>query len=438
MDYPNSRAWHERACKVIPGGVNSAVRSLAQPVPHQYTRARNAHIWDVDGHEYIDYILGQGPMLFGHTPECVVEAVRRQAEQGILYAGQCEDEIVAAELMVQHIPCAEMVRFSCTGSEAVHAVLRLARSATGREKILRFEGHYHGWLDTIAWNPPVPGVELGPRENPVLRPSSKGQLAAYGESLVVRPWNDLAILEATFAEYGDHLAAVICDPFACASGLIPAQKEYLERLRALCTRHGVVLIFDEVITGFRVDPGGAQAYYGVTPDLATFAKAMGGGLPVSAVAGRADLMTLYTTGTVHSGTYNAMALVMAGTRAALEHLYADGGAVLQRAHDAGRILCDELETLAERYGLPLELRGVHSVFSTSFVPANATPITDFRSAQQADAALARAFIHALQEHGVLVTSFGIWFVSTVHTETDIDQTVSAADKAMAHVARLRP
>lgn len=437
MDFTNTRAWHERACKVIPGGVNSAVRALAQPVPHHYTHAKGARIWDVDGHEYIDYILGQGPMLFGHTPECVIEAIQKQAEKGILYAGQCEDEIVAAELIVEHIPCAEMVRFSSTGSEAVHAALRLARSATGREKVLRFEGHYHGWLDTIAWNPPSPDVDLGPRENPRMRPSSKGQLASYADSLVVRPWNNLALLEAAFAEHGGQLAAVICDPFACASGLIPGQKDFLAGLRALCTQHNTVLIFDEVITGFRVTPGGAQAYYGITPDLATFAKALGGGLPVAAVAGRADLMMHFSTGTVHSGTYNAMALVMAGTRAALEHLYADNGAVLERAHTAGRRLCDELEVLAERYGLPLELRGVPSVFSTSFVPASAPPITDLRSLQHANTGMLRAFIRALQEHGVLVTSFGIWFVSTVHSDRDVDQTLAAADKAMAHVARAR-
>lgn len=434
MDFSVSRSWHERARQVIPGGVNSAVRALAQPFPHHYSHARDARIWDVDGNEFIDYILGQGPMLFGHTPACVVEALRRQLEKGILYAGQCEDEVVAAELMAQHIPCAEMVRFNCTGSEAVHAALRLARSATEREKILRFEGHYHGWLDTIAWNPPSPDADLGPRENPTMRPSSKGQLASYGDSLVVRPWNDLALLETTFAEHGDALAAVICDPFACAAGLIPAEKPFLQRLRELCTRHGAVLIFDEVITGFRVDPGGAQAYYGVTPDLATFAKAMGGGLPVAAVAGRADLMSLYTSGTVHSGTYNAMALVMAGTRAALEHLYADNGAVLQRAHASGRRLCEELEALAERYGLPLELRGVNSVFSTSFVPPGASRVTDLRSARQADAELGRHFVRALQDHGVLVTTFGIWFVSTVHSDADIDETAAAAGKAMAEIA----
>jgi len=437
VDFSQSFAWHERASKVIPGGVNSGVRALARPVPRHYTHGKGARLWDVDGNEFIDYNLGQGPMMLGHTPECVIEAIRRQAGRGILYAGQCEDEVVAAELLVEHIPCAEMVRFSCTGSEAVHAAIRLARSATGREKILRFEGHYHGWLDTIAWNPPTPDVDLGPRENPRMRPSSKGQCAAYADSLVVRPWNDLALVEAAFAEQGDSLAAVICDPFASAAGLIPAEQGFLEGLRALCTKHNTVLIFDEVITGFRVAPGGAQEYYGVTPDLATFAKALGAGLPVAALAGRTDLMEHFTTGTVHAGTYNAGALVMAGTRAALEHMYANDGTVLQGIHDAGRRLSEELEVRAEQYGLSLELRGVSSVFSTSFVPATADPVADLRSARQADGALLQEFCRALQERGVQVTSFGIWFLSSAHSDRDIDETLFAADKAMDEVARSR-
>ncbi len=435
MDFSKSTVWHERACRVIPGGVNSGVRSLTKPVPRHYSHGKDARLWDVDGNEFIDYNLGQGPMLLGHTPACVVEAVQRQVSRGILYAGQCEDEIVAAELMVAHIPCAEMVRFSSTGSEAVHGALRLARSATGRDKILRFEGHYHGWLDTIAWNPPTAETDLGPRHAPHMRPSSKGQCADYAASLVVRPWNDVELLEATFAECGDTLAAVICDPFASASGLIPGEQAFLEKLRALCTAHGVVLIFDEVITGFRVAPGGAQEYFGVTPDLATFAKALGAGLPVAALAGRADLMEHFTTGTVHSGTYNASALIMAGTRAALEHMYADDGAALTLAHNAGRRLSDELLVLAERHGLPLELRGVSSVFSTSFVPATANPVVDMRSAQQADTALGQRFGLALQARGVQVTSFGIWFVSTVHSDRDIDETLDAVDGAMAEIAR---
>ncbi len=434
MDFKNTIGWHERASKVIPGGVNSAVRSTAFPVPHHYTHAKDARLWDVDGNEYIDYILGQGPMLFGHTPECVIEAVCKQAEKGILFAGQGEDEIIAAELLVEHIPCAEMVRFSSTGSESVHAAIRLARSATGREKILRFEGHYHGWLDTIAWNGPTADSDIGPRENPRMRPTTKGQLDSYANSLVVRPWNDLPLLESAFAEHDGQIAAVICDPFASASGLIPGHKDYLERMRELCTKHGTVLIFDEVITGFRVHPGGAQAYFEITPDLAIFAKALGGGLPIAALAGRADLMMEFTRGTVHSGTYNASALVMAGTRAALEHLYADNGAVLERAHDAGRRLSEELEALAEGYGLSLQLRGVNTVFSTSFVPSTAEPITDMRSAQQADSEMLRAFRIAMQEQGVQITSFGIWFVSTVHNQRDIDQTLEAARNSLAQIA----
>lgn len=434
MEFKKTTDWHGRASRVIPGGVNSAVRALAWPVPHHYTHAKDARLWDVDGNEFVDYVLGQGPMLFGHTPECVIEALSRQAEKGILFAGQGEDEIVSAELLVQHIPCAEMVRFSSTGSEAVHAAIRLARSATGRDKILRFEGHYHGWLDTIAWTGPTPESNIGPRENPRMRPTSNGQLGGYAEGLLIRPWNDLALLEAAFSEHGKQIAAVICDPFASASGIIPGHKHYLERLRELCTKHGTVLIFDEVITGFRVHPGGAQAYFEVTPDLAIFAKALGGGLPIAALVGRADLMMEFTQGTVHSGTYNASALVMAGTRAALEHLYADNGAVLDGAHDAGRRLSEELEALAEGYGLSLQLRGVNTVFSTSFVPSTAEPVTDMRSAQQADSALLRDFRIAMQEHGVQITSFGIWFVSTVHGPTDIDDTLEAARKSLAQIA----
>ncbi|MCF6287521.1 MAG: aminotransferase class III-fold pyridoxal phosphate-dependent enzyme, partial [Candidatus Hydrogenedentes bacterium] len=209
MEFTQSRAWHERASKVIPGGVNSAVRGLAKPMPRHYTHGKGARLWDADGNEFIDYNLGQGPMLLGHTPACVAEAVQRQAERGILYAGQCEDEVIAAEILVEHSPWAERVRFSCTGSESVHAALRLARSATGRDKILRFEGHYHGWLDTIAWNPPTLESNLGPRNGPRMRPSSKGQCADYAESLLVRPWNDLELLELAFAEEGASLAAVI-------------------------------------------------------------------------------------------------------------------------------------------------------------------------------------------------------------------------------------
>lgn len=427
MRHDKSKALHERACRVIPGGVNSQVRAHAEPHPLFYTHGRDAHIWDADGNVYIDYVLGQGPMLLGHTPQPVIEAIQRQAERGLVYAGQSELEVEAAERIVQLVPCAEMVRFNTTGSEAVHAALRLARAATGRKKVLRFEGHYHGWLDTIAWCPARRGGELGPPDNPVPRPSSGGQCAEDAANLIIRPWNDGALAEACFAEHGHEIAAVICDPFACACGLIPAQPEFLRLLRRLCDQHGSVLVFDEVITGFRVALGGAQEHYGVTPDLATFAKALGGGAAVAAVAGKAELMRLFGDArALHAGTYNANPLAMAATVAALDYLARDHGAALAHAHAMGRRLWDGLAAIARDAGIALDLRGVPAVFSTSFVPPDAPPVTDFRSAARAGAARLDRFWRAMHHRGVQFTAFGIWFLSTAHTASDIDGTLDAA------------
>ena len=434
MQYGKSAEWHARACRVIPGGINSNVRAQAEPGPLFYTHGKEGRIWDIDGNAYIDYVLGQGPMLLGHTPGPVIEAIRGQAGRGLVYAGQSELEVRAAERIIELVPCAEMVRFNTTGSEAVHAALRLARAATGRKKVLRFEGHYHGWLDTIAWCPPRRGDGLGPPDAPYLRPSSRGQCEEDAANLLVRPWNDTARVEALFAERGREIAAVICDPFACAAGLIPAAPAFLETLRRLCDAHGAVLVFDEVITGFRVALGGAQAHYGVTPDLATFAKALGGGVAVAAVAGKADLMKLFgELHTVHSGTYNANPLAMAGTVAALDMLAADNGALLKQAHARGQALWQGLEEICRGLGLPLQLRGAPAVFSTSFVPGGAN-VADFRAAAQSDAALLDRFWRDMHHRGVQFTAFGIWFLCTAHTGADIHETLGAAAQSLAALA----
>ncbi|MFA6240858.1 MAG: aspartate aminotransferase family protein [Candidatus Hydrogenedentales bacterium] len=431
MLFDKSSELYERACGIIPGGINSNVRAISEPIPLFYSHGKAGRIWDVDGNEYIDFALGQGPMLLGHTPGPVIEAIKKQAARGLVYAGQSELEVRAAELIVQHVPCAEMVRFNTTGSEAVHSAIRLARAATGRKKVLRFEGHYHGWLDTIAWCPPRRGEELGKPAAPILRPSSLGQCEEDAANLIVRPWNDTALTEKAFAAHGREMAAVICDPFACASGIIPAQKEFLETLRTLCDKHGVVLIFDEVITGFRVAIGGAQAHYGVTPDLAILAKALGGGLAVSAVVGKADLMKLFGEfKTVHAGTYNANPLAMAGTVAALEMLTANGGAELAKAHAMGQRLWQDIEAISHHEGVPLSIRGVHSLFSTTFAPRDARPITDFRTSLQCDAAMLDTFWRDMHNHGIQFTAFGIWFLSTAHTHVDINQTLDAASLSL--------
>jgi glutamate-1-semialdehyde 2,1-aminomutase len=432
MQYEQSKAWHERACRVIPAGVNSNIRAYSHPVPLCYERAQGARLWDVDGNEYIDYVLSQGPMVFGHNPQPIVDAIKAQADQGLVLAGQCKQEIEAAELLVELVPCAEKVRFCTTGSEAVHAALRIARAATGRKQVLRFEGHYHGWLDTIAWNLPMPGADLGPADNPHLRPSSKGQCEEFATNLIQRPWNDVPRLEKAFEENGDDLAAVICDPYASACGIIPAEPDFLQRLRELCDQHGVVLIFDEVITGFRVGLGGAQDLYGITPDLATFAKALGGGVTVGAVAGRAAIMDVLTDlKTTHAGTYNGNPLVMAGTLAALRMLQEGDGAILKHAQIVGQKLWDGLADISAAAGHPLTFRGVPNVFSATFLPTDAKPVTDYRSSLQADRDKLTQLWVLLQEHGVQITLFGIWFVSTAHTEEDVGETLQAAERAFA-------
>ncbi len=431
MSYDKSKAAHERAKRVIPGGINSNIRAISEPVPLHFERAKGSRIWDVDGNEYVDYLLGHGPMILGHTPAKVIEAVRRQAERGLVFGGQTELEIRAAELICEHVPCAEMVRFSTTGSEAVHAAIRLARACTSRGKVLRFEGHYHGWFDTIAWNQASPTADLGPRESPPLRPSSEGQQPEDGANLVVLPWNNTALLEELFQRSGEELAAVICDPFASAAGLIPGQPDFLAKMRSLCDAHGVILIFDEVITGFRVGLGGAQAYFGVVPDLAIFAKALGAGMPVSAVAGKAKYMERFgTLKTVHAGTYNSNPLAMAGTVAALEAMSADHGALLKKANAKGDQLSIKLLELADDLEMPITLRGVGTVFSATFLPEDADPVVDYRTARQTNYELGRKFWIALQERSVQITSMGIWFVSTAHTDEDIKKTLAAAKGAL--------
>jgi len=432
MIFERSKQLYERACRITPGGVHSNARLAATPAPLFYERGEGAHIWDADGNKYIDYVMGQGPMLLGYTPRPVLDAVRAQLEKGLLYAGQTELEVRAAELIRELVPCAEMVRFNCTGSEAIMAALRAARAYTGRPKVLRFEGHYHGWNDAIAWNYCVLDQDAqGPRENPRMHPSSAGQDPASGANLLVRPWNDLALVEDLFDAQGKTIAAVICEPMMCNWGGILPQPGYLEGLRRVCDRYGALLVFDEVITGFRLSLGGGQGYFNVMPDLCALAKALGGGMTVSAVAGRASVMQVFNDGkTAHAGTYNANRPAMAATVAALECLRADGGAELRKAHAAGAALMEGLRALAVETAMPLAVRGLPPVFQVSFLPPDAPPVVDFRSSLAADLALARRYWQALHERGVRTTARNFWFLSTAHTHDDVEKTLAAARDAL--------
>ena len=238
MKYPKSHELLARARGVIPGGINSNIRALWEPHPMFYERGEGSRVWDADGNEFIDYVLGRGPLLLGHSPAPVIDAVVRELRRGLMFAGQSRLEIEAAEAVARHTPCAERVRFTTSGSEAVHAALRLARAATGRQRIIRFESHYHGWFDNIAWSH-APSLEAaGPREQPTPVPVSEGMPPEDGARLIVLPWNDLALVERAFDEHPGQIAAIITEPMLVNGGAIEPLPGYLERLRTLCDRHG--------------------------------------------------------------------------------------------------------------------------------------------------------------------------------------------------------
>lgn len=426
MNFERSKSLYGRACRVIPGGISSNVRASWSPHPMFYARGRGSHVWDVDGNEFIDYVMARGPLLLGHSPERVLAAVHRQIDTGLMYAGQDELEIRVAEKVCGMVPCAEMVRFSNSGSEAVHAAIRLARAVTGRTRILRFEGQYHGWFDSHLWSYAPPPDVCGPREAPVPVPGTKGLPLSDAGNLVVLPWNDVDLLRRTMASHGSDLAAVITEPMMCNMGSLLPQPGYLQAMRDLCTKHGAVLIFDEVITGFRLSPGGGQARFGVTPDLAVFAKGLAAGFPVSAVAGRRDLMRHFGDLSVsHAGTYNANPPCMAAALAALEELTAEDGAVYRHLEGLGMQLMEGI-----RRAVPgAVVRGLPPVFHVSF--GGDPEAREYRTFVSRDLERYRRFAVALQERGVRVVPAGIWFLSAAHTEGDVERTLEAVVEAGA-------
>ncbi len=425
-----TRAMYAEAQKYLAGGVSSDARRAVQPVPLYVDHAAGARLWDVDGNEYLDYVLGQGPLILGHSHPAIVAAVQAQTARGQVYSAQHALEVEVARTVCRVVPCAERVRFNSVGSEAVHAAWRLARAYTGREKILKFEGHYHGWFDAALYSVHPPLDAAGPAEAPRLVAGSGGQARSTAGDLVLAPWNDLDALSRIMAAHAGKVAAVCLEPILCNTGCISPLPGYLAGVQALCIEHGCLLIFDEVITGFRVALGGAQQLLGVTPDLAVFGKAVAGGFPLAILAGRAAVMDLITRGEVgHAGTFNSNPVVMAAASAALAELERDGGAVYAQVTALGQRLMAGLRQAAADAHVPLLVDGPGAVFSTYFTDQAA--VNNYRDFAATDRARMGRLHPRLLERGVNIVGRGLWFLSSAHTAADVDQTIAAFADALA-------
>jgi glutamate-1-semialdehyde 2,1-aminomutase len=413
------------AQRISPGGVNSPVRAFrgVGGEPFFVARAEGARLWDVDGRAYIDYVGSWGPLILGHAAPPVVEAVAAAAARGTSYGAPTAGEVELAEAIAGAYPSIEMVRLVSSGTEAAMSALRVARGATGRDVLLKFEGGYHGHADSLLVKAGSGGATFG-------IPDSRGVPAALAALTVTVPFNDIAAVRAVFDARPSEIAAVIVEPIAGNMGVIPPAPGFLEGLRELTSRHGAVLIFDEVITGFRVARGGAQALYGVRPDLTCLGKIIGGGLPVGAYGGRADLMRHVAPlgGVYQAGTLSGNPLAVAAGLATVRALGTPG--VYDRLEALGDRLARGLADGARRAGIPLTVNRVGSMLTGFFC---AGPVTDYASAKRADTERYARFFHALCARGVYFapSQFEAAFVSLAHTEADVDATVKAAADALS-------
>jgi glutamate-1-semialdehyde 2,1-aminomutase len=431
MSHPMSMRLYNRSNRVVGGGDPIDQEPCWGGFPLFFKCGKGTRIWDADGNEYIDYLLGGGPLIFGHCYPPILEAIFTQLEKGIVFGAQSEIDILVAEKIHDLVPCADLVRMASTGSEVVHAALRLARAKTGRPKIIRFEGHYHGWLDNIAWD--SGHAESTSSDGPAhsLHPTGKGQQPEDSANLIVLPWNNLQRVADEFKQHGDQIAGVITEPVMASAG-IPPLPGFLQGLRDLCDQWGAALVFDEVVTGFRWALGGAQEYYGVVPDLATFSKCLGGGVPVSALAGRKEWMGgWYELGLILAGTFNCNPLSMAGTLATLEALSENHGERLRYCHTMADTLAGKLQELARSSSLPLVVRPFPGCLHVAFIPDAEAEIINARSLHHIDFSLTQRLSLELLKRGVRVAPSGGWGVTCVHSREDTEETLRATEEALA-------
>ncbi|MCS4235547.1 glutamate-1-semialdehyde 2,1-aminomutase [Stenotrophomonas sp. BIGb0135] len=423
MNHDQSHALFTRARTLLPGGVNSPVRAFKSVggEPFFVERADGAYLYDVDGNRYIDYVGSWGPMIVGHNHPAVRQAVKHAINNGLSFGAPCEAEVTMAETLTRLVPSCEMVRMVNSGTEATLSAIRLARGATGRSRIVKFEGCYHGHGDSFL-------VKAGSGMLTLGVPTSPGVPAGLSELTLTLPYNDVDAATALFAEQGEHIAGLIIEPVVGNANCIPPREGYLQHLRALCTQYGALLIFDEVMTGFRVALGGAQAHYGITPDLTTFGKIIGGGMPVGAYGGRADLMEqIAPAGPIYqAGTLSGNPVAMAAGLAMLDLVQAPG--FHDRLGAASARLCAGLEAAAAEAGVAVTTNQVGAMFGLFFTDQK---VETYAQATSCDISAFNTFFHAMLERGVFLapSAYEAGFMSSAHDDGVIDATIAAAREA---------
>jgi glutamate-1-semialdehyde 2,1-aminomutase len=419
-----SESLFHSAQRLIPGGVNSPVRAFrgVGGTPFFVASASGARIEDVDGRSYIDFLGSWGPLILGHAAPAVVEALSEAARRGTSYGAPTAAEVEMAELITRAVPSMEMVRLVSSGTEAAMSAIRLARGATGRDLVVKFDGCYHGHADSLLVKAGSGGVTFGV-------PDSRGVPASLAALTMALPFNDLAAASRFMDDRGQEVAVVVVEPVAGNMGVVPPAAGFLAGLRELCTRHGALLLFDEVITGFRVAYGGAQALYGVRPDLTCLGKIIGGGLPVGAYGGRRDLMEQVAPlgGVYQAGTLSGNPLAVAAGMATLRAL--EDPASYRRLETLGARLASGLAEAARRAGVPLTVNRVGSMLTGFFT---GEPVVDLVSAKRSDTARYGRFFHGMLERGVFLAAsqFEAAFVSLAHTEEDLDSAARAATETL--------